>query len=105
MTQQQLPDHHQFLTRPLKGIITDAQHPSPDSEQRNTLRKLVGIKNTSVHDLSFLELWTLISHSLDGDFASCRCCRRKEITPTQRAFVLTICGDFRDLSPMKRSWP
>ena len=97
--------YHQFLTRPRNGVIQDSN--PPDQRSNHTfIQNIVGIEDESVHDLSVHALLNTIYRSLDHDIGNCKCCRGKEVSvaTSKRFFVLTICGDSRQLGGQKRSW-
>jgi hypothetical protein len=103
--------YHQFLTRPVRGVVQGLPTPScSNSGHTLPLRTLVNIKEELVLDLSFHTLWENIQESLDllhHDVASCSCCGAKGIQRdvSQKSFVLTFCGDLRELSSKGRTWP
>lgn len=101
--------YHQFLARPVLNSIC-ASPPSSQSKRR-PLREGVLINHPNVYDLSCDRLWQHIRQSLDTfshDISECTCCRGKGPSldeTSERNFVLVLCGDLRDQSPSKRSWP
>lgn len=96
--------YHQFLTRPKNGVIQDS-NPQEQTNNRAFIRDIVGIEDNSVRYLLFHALWEAIDQSLDHDVGNCKCCRGKEVSlaTSKRFFVLTICGDPRQLSDKKWS--
>lgn len=103
---------HQFLTRPVNGVIKNFVPPDPKDPKNQCaapIRDIVGIKHSSVRDLCFETFWDTVYKSLDynydHDVAGCLCCGGKRVNISKRSFVLAICGDLRELSSEGRSWP